>query len=131
MSPDPEILATHARDLAEARDLAGLLVSIMRQFPTSLDEFDERLACDRLPPWLDEAGHPADTFTEHIIWYGGPDPDHAAGTLEYDDEETCREMLGWVNFDEGGGYAVRELHAGPWVVVEDASTPLSGQEAPR
>lgn len=40
-------------DVDEARELAKLMISLLREFPVGLDELDERLSDENLPEWAD------------------------------------------------------------------------------
>jgi len=58
------------------------------------------------------------TEQQWCVWYGGPDPDNAAGREVRDDEADAREALQWLRDDLGAGVAVRDLHITPWRVVD-------------
>lgn len=72
--------------------------------------------------WEDkqEAMCPSGNQTEQqwCVWYGGPDPDNAAGREIRDDEADAREALQWLRDDLGAGVAVRDLHITPWRAVD-------------
>lgn len=52
------------------------------------------------------------------VFYGGPDPDNAAGTETRDDEADAREHVQWIDGSHGRGVAVRSVYYGPWRVIE-------------
>lgn len=51
-------------------------------------------------------------------FYGGPDPDNAAGNRICDDEVDAREASEWVVTLGGKGIARRMVRYGPWEVVD-------------
>lgn len=69
------------------------------------------VTADRLPAWQHRR-------EEWCVFYGGPDPDNAAGTEVRDDEADAREHLQWIDGSHGRGVAMRSIYYGPWTVVE-------------
>jgi hypothetical protein len=63
-----------------------------------------------LPP----AGQVAYEATEWCAWYGGEDPNEAAGVHVVDDEEEAREVLRWYRDDLGAGVARRRTYTTAW-----------------
>jgi hypothetical protein len=60
------------------------------------------------------------TEQQWCVWYGGPDPDNAAGVEIYGDEAEAREAFEWYRSDLGSGVAVRDVTISPWRVVGSA-----------
>lgn len=60
----------------------------------------------------------AHTEQQWGVWYGGPDPNNAAGLVVHDDEADAQEAFPWFRSDLGSGIAVRDLTVSPWRVVE-------------
>lgn len=85
----------------EARDIAAHLLRLC-------DQIDE------------QRGERSDVRTEQqwCVWYGGPDPNNAAGVETRDDEQDAREALEWLRSDHGSGVAVRDLTVWPWRAVD-------------
>jgi hypothetical protein len=52
------------------------------------------------------------------VFYGGPDPDNAAGLEMRDDYSDAAEHLQWIDAERGRGVAHRPVFHGPWMVVE-------------
>lgn len=52
--------------------------------------------------------------TEWCAWYGGEDPNEAAGVHVVDDEEEAREVLRWYRDDLGAGVARRRTYTTAW-----------------
>lgn len=71
---------------------------------------------------LDVLGHrelpPSDRVsyeaTEWCVWYGGEDPNEAAGVQVVADEEEARETLRWYRDDLGAGVASRRTFTTAW-----------------
>lgn len=64
-----------------------------------------------------------------FVFYGGPDPDNAAGLELRDDEDDAREHVRWLSAAEGAGIARRSVYYGPWEIVEFASDRLASESS--
>jgi hypothetical protein len=53
-----------------------------------------------------------------FVFYGGPDPDSAAGCDLRDDETDAAEVLEWTDSGHGAGVARRSVHYGPWEITQ-------------
>lgn len=100
--------------------MAGYLVEAVDECTCGLAEFDHLPGCGYEPViTLAELTYLLQHHREYwCVFYGGPDPDNAAGTEMRDDETDAREHLQWINDSHGSGVAHRNIHYGPWTVVE-------------
>lgn len=64
---------------------------------------------------------PAASSEEWVVFYGGPDPDNAAGVEQCDDEADAREHVQWVVHDQGRGVACRHVFYGSWILAAESS----------
>jgi hypothetical protein len=62
------------------------------------------------------------TEQQWCVWYGGPDPNNAAGVEIHGDEAEAQEAFQWYRSDLGSGIAVRDLTLSPWRVVTTSDT---------
>jgi hypothetical protein len=86
--------------------------------------YEPVVALDELAEVLARAGRTvleqAATDEQWFVFYGGSDPDNAAGLELRDDEVDAREHLRWLNAAEGAGLARRAVCYGAWEIVEFA-----------
>lgn len=78
---------------------------------------------------------PSDTTEQWGVWYGGGDPNDAAGLAIHDSEDEAFEALQWYRSDQGAGVAVRDFEFTAWRIVRsipaNAEPPTAVQAEPR